>query len=531
MNPNLIIHNAKIYTVASAHPWAEAVACAGGQIVAAGSNNEILNLAGPGTHAINAEGRLLLPGLIDAHVHFLQYAVRNHQVSLFGSTDFEEVRRRVQEAVRQVQPNQWVQGWGWDEHRWDVQPTAALLDEIAPDTPMVLARVDMHTWWANSAALKQAGITRETPDPPESRIERDAEGNPTGIFREWGAIALIQQHIPKPETDTLYRWMKEAMGKAHALGLTGIHDQRVENEGWRSFSLWQTLRRQNKLDLRVHMNIAADFLPQVSTLGLKPGFGDDRLWIGHAKAFADGTMGSQTAWMVEPFEGKTDNLGIVVTSPEELSKLAGQARRAGFSMSVHAIGDRAVREVAGVLSEFPPDVAAGQLPHRIEHVQVIHPDDLNLLSKHGIFASMQPVHLQLDWRTAGTVWGARARYTYAFQSLLKQGTPLAFGSDAPVAPINPMLGFYAALTRQDTEAQPENGWYPTERINLETVIHAYTMGPAQLAGKSHLQGSISAGKWADMIILNQDLFEIPPAEILNTQVDMTIFNGDVVFSR
>jgi predicted amidohydrolase YtcJ len=531
MNPNLTISNAKIFTANPAQPWAEALACAGGKIIAVGSSAEIRAMAGPATRQINAGGRLVLPGLIDAHVHFLQVAQRRHQVSLFGVRNFAEVRRRVQEAVASAQPGLWVQGWGWDENLWDIAPTATLLDELAPNVPVVLARLDMHTWWVNSAVLKLAGITRDTADPPESKIERDASGRPTGLLREWNAIELVQKHIPRPSPVVLRQWLLEAIDYAHSLGLTGIHDQRVEREGRQSLRLWQSLRQADELKLRVHMNIAADFLPEVATLGLQPGFGDDRLWLGHAKAFADGTMGSQTALMLTPFEGSTDNIGLAVTPATELTDLAEQARRAGFSLSVHAIGDRAVREVAHVMSEFPPDAAAGHLPHRIEHVQIINPNDLTTLAQHGIFASMQPVHLHADWRTADKVWGSRARYTYAFHSLLEQGTPLAFGSDAPVAPLDPLLGIHAALTRQDPDGLPAAGWYPQERIDLKTVLHAYTTGPATLAGKTAQQGALAPGKWADLIVLRDNLFEIEPAAVKDSCVDLTVFNGDVVFER
>lgn len=559
MNPDLILRNARIYTVDPANPWAEAVACAHGRIVAVGSNAELMDLAGPDTRIIDAGGRLVLPGLIDAHVHLLQYAIRRQEVSLFGVTDFDEVRRRVRRAVESAGPDDWVQGWGWDEIFWDVQPGRDYLDDIAPHIPVALARMDMHTWWINSAALKRAGISRETPDPPESRIERDAAGEPTGILREWNAIRLVQRHIPDPDPGTLLDWLREAVTDAHRLGLTGVHDQRVESEGRVAFRLFQNLRRHDELDLRVHMNIAAAYLAEAATLGLQPGFGDDRLWIGHVKAFADGSMGSRTAFMLEPYEAEADNVGVAVTPADELWELAVQADEAGFPLSIHAIGDRAVRDVIDVLSEFGPDEPSNQfgnrsgrqvetrfnvfsttdrefirghsLPHRIEHVQVIHPDDLARLGRHGIIASMQPVHLLTDWPTADRVWGRRARYAYAFRSLLDHGTHLAFGSDAPVAPLNPMLGIYAAVTRQDQRGEPQAGWYPDERITVGETIHGYTMGPAYVAGKQHVQGSISPGKWADMIVLDRDIFEVSPAEIGGTEVEVTIFNGEVVYRK
>ncbi len=531
MKIDLILHNAKIYTVDTKQPWVEAVACAGGNIVATGSNSDILPLADSKTPIIDAAGRLILPGLTDSHVHFLQYAVRAKQISLFGVTDFNEVRHLIRQAVAQAEAGQWVQGWGWDENRWDVEPTAALLDEIAPHNPLALARVDMHTWWVNSLALKQANLTSETPDPPESRIERDAAGNPNGLLREWNAIQLIQQHIPRPDMTTLYTWLQEAIAQAHQLGLTGIHDQRVEREGRRSFHLWQKLRRHNKLLLRVHMHISSDFLPEAATLGLQPGFGDDHLWLGHVKAFADGTLGSQTALMLEPFEDSLDNRGLAVTVADEMWELAVQADKAGFPLSIHAIGDRAVRDVINVMSEFQPNTASGRLPHRIEHVQLIHPSDLARLNEYGIFAAVQPIHINLDWRSADKYWGQRARYTYAFRSLLDLGTPLAFGSDAPVAPLNPFLGIYAAVTRQDEQGQPEGGWYPVEKISVAEAVKAYTLVPAQLAGKAQRQGSITPGKWADMIMLSHNIFEVNPADIAHTKVEITIFNGQVVFEQ
>jgi len=548
---DLVLYNARLYTVDPAQPWAEAVACAHGRIVAVGSNEEILNLADRATRRIDAGGRLVLPGLTDAHVHFLQYAIRRQEVSLFGVRDFEEVRRRVRQAVEKAEPGQWVQGWGWDENLWDTQPTAALLDDIAPRTPVLLARMDMHTWWVNSAVLKLAGITRETPDLPESRIERDPSGQPIGLLREWNAIRLVEPHLPKPSSAMLQSWLKEAIAECHRLGLTGIHDQRVQREGRQTFRLFQALRRQGELNLRVHMNIAAEHLAEAATLGLQPGFGDERLWIGHLKAFADGTLGSRTAWMLEPFEAEPNNYGLVVTPTETLNELAVQAGKAGFPLSVHAIGDRAVREVLDVLSELPSFEqrsrgagAQGEdnfspappllrppaaLPHRIEHVQVIHPDDLPRLSQAGIVASVQPVHLLTDWSVANKNWGRRARYTYAFRSLLNHGTRLAMGSDAPVAPLNPMLGIYAAVTRQDERGEPTGGWYPEERLTVAEAIEGYTMGPAHLSGKQAVQGSITPGKWADLVMLSQDLFEVSPGEIPETKVEMTVFEGQVVY--
>lgn len=534
MHADLILYNARVYTVDAHRPWAQAVACAGGRIVAVGGDDEVRDLAGPDTRRIDCGGRAVLPGLIDAHVHLLDYAVKQQQVNLFGVRDVDEVRRRVRDGVAAAGPGKWVRGWGWDENPWDVQPTRALLDEVAPDTPVALTRVDMHTLWVNGAALRRAGVTAETPDPAEGRIDRDADREPTGILREWDAMALITAYVPDPDEADLLDWLRATIAEAHALGLTGIHDQRIEGEGPQSFRLLQALHRRGNLTLRVHANVAAAHLSHAAALGLQPGFGDERLWIGHVKAFADGSMGSRTALMLEPYEGEPDNRGVAVTPASELWDLAVRADEAGFPLSVHAIGDRAIRTVVDVLSEFGPKeaVTGGALPQRIEHVQILHPEDLPRLARHDIVASMQPVHLIGEWETSDRAWGQhRTRYAYALRSLLDAGTQVAFGSDAPVAPLDPMLGIYAAVTRQDPEGRPADGWHPQERISVHEAVRGYTLGPAALAGREHLQGAIAPGKWADMIVLSDNIFAIAPASIKETQVDLTVVDGEVVYER
>ena len=529
---DLLLTNARVYTVDPTQPWAEAVAGRDGRIVAVGRATDLDALAGPATRRIDCGGRLVLPGLTDAHVHTLAYAIRRRQVSLFGLTDLDAVRQRLAAAVAAAAPGEWIVGWGWDSNRWDEQPTAALLDAIAPDHPVALARMDMHTWWVNSRALELAGVTAETPDPPDSAIGRDDAGRPTGLFSEWNAIALIERHVPPPDAATLAGWLAETVAEANRLGLTGLHDQRVEREGAESLRLFQALRRDGRLTLRVHANVAADFVAEAAALGLQCGFGDDNLWLGHVKAFADGAMGSRTAAMLAAYEGEPDNRGIVVTSTDKLWQTLVAAGQAGFPMSVHAIGDRAVREVLDVMGEWATArgvTARLPMPQRIEHVQLCHPDDLGRLAEHGIVASVQPVHLPSDWRTADRVWGERARTAYAFRTLLDRGTALAFGSDAPVAPLNPLLGIHAAVTRQDETGQPAGGWYPAERLTVAEAIEGYTLGPARLSGKADRLGSITPGKYADFVVLSENLFEIDPAAIPGVSVWLTVFDGRVVY--
>lgn len=532
MTADLILTNGRVYTADPAQPWAEAIAVRDGRILAVSASADIDALAGPDTRRIDAEGRLVLPGLTDSHVHFLGWAERRHQVNLFGLTDLSDVRERLTAAVRTAQPDEWVIGWGWDDNRWDERPSAAWLDRVVPERPVLLARMDMHTWWVNSRVLELAGITAETPDPPQSTISRDAAGNPTGLLSEWNALALIEPHIPQATEAQQRRLLAEAVVAANRLGLTGIHDQRVEHEGRESLRLFQQLRRDGTLTLRVHHNIAADYLPEAAALGLQAGLGDDTLWLGHVKAFADGTMGSRTAHMLAPFEGEPDNTGVVVKNTADLWTLIVAAGEAGFPISVHAIGDRAVREVLDVMSEWTVTRAAGTrlpMPQRIEHVQLIHPDDIGRLAQNGIVGAVQPVHLMTDWPTADQVWGDRSRTAYAFRALIDRGAVLAMGSDAPVAPLNPLLGIYAAVTRQDADGRPAGGWYPQERISLAEAIDGYTINTAFLSGKSDRLGSLSPGKYADLVVLSQDLFAIPAEAIPEAQPVLTMVNGAVVY--
>ncbi len=477
----------------------------------------------------------MLPGLTDAHLHFLGVATRRQQVNLFGLNSLDALAAALRDVVANAQPGQWIQGWGWDDRFWDATPTAAWLDAVAPDNPLVLARMDMHTIWVNSPVLRAAGISRETPDPPEATIGRDADGHPNGLLSEWNAIDLVKPHIPRDDRATVQRWVEETMAEANALGLTGIHDLRVEREGRQSLQIFQALHRAGRLNLRVHFNIASDYLPEAAQLGLQAGFGDDRLWLGHMKAFADGTMGSRTASMLTPFDDDPGNTGLIVTPSDELWTLITKAGHAGFPIAVHAIGDRAVRDVIDVMAEWTttyPDAAHSlPMPQRIEHVQVIHPDDLPRLAAHHIAASVQPIHLQTDWPTADRVWGDRARYAYAFRSLLDHGTVLALGSDAPVAPYDPFQNIYAAVTRHDEQGGPDGGWYPQERLTVAEAIAGYTMAPAYLSGKTAQLGSLSPGKWADFIVVSQDLFTIDPEAIPETAVEMTVLGGQVVVER
>ncbi len=527
MNPNLILYNAKIYTVDPKRPFAEAVACHNGRFTAIGTNADIKALAGDETEMIDVQGKLVLPGLTDSHVHFRSHAIYRQWVNLFGINDFDEAMALIKTAVSRAKPGEWVQGSGWGAEQWHTKPHRRILDAIAPDNPVALGQMDMHSWWVNSRALEIGKITADTADLPESKIERDADGTPSGILREWNAISLVKSQIPLASEAEELAWMREAIAEAHQLGLTAVHDQRVENEGDVSLRRFQKLNHDGDLKLRIHHNIAAGYLAEAAQLGLQPGFGDDRLWLGHVKSFSDGAMGSRTALMIAPYDDEPENTGIAVTPAAELMELAAAAHAANFPLSIHAIGDLAVRNVLDAMESIPRRTDG--MPHRIEHSQIMHPDDLSRLAAHGISTAVQPIHLETDWRIADVAWGDRARYTYAFRSLLDLGTVVAFGSDAPVAPINPMWGIAAAITRQSLDHKPEGGWYPQEKVTMAEAIYAYTMAPAIIADKQAVQGSITVGKWADIIVMNDDLFEMEETAVADATIAMTVFAGELVY--
>jgi predicted amidohydrolase YtcJ len=530
---HLVLYNGKLHTQDLDYPQATAVAIRDGRILAVGSDAEIEPFAGPNTQTIDLKGRLVLPGFTDCHIHFQEYALRRSQVILDGVDDWQEVRRRIWTGVERAKPGEWVLGWGWNQNLWGdgTFPSKAALDDISPQNPAALNRADGHSLWVNSLALEKASITAETPDPPKSCIDRDPDsGEPTGILREWEAIRLVQDVIPEPDDETIVAALRESIAEAHRLGLTGIHEMRLEGEKKPALRAFLRLRQWGELPLRVACMIPVEHLDEAIALGLGSGLGDATLRIGGVKLFADGSMGSGTAWMLEPFEGSDDDYGLAVTPKEELFDIARCAQVAGISLVIHAIGDRAVRDVLDVLTE----IQGGQpstLRHRIEHVQCVHPNDVHRLAQLGVIASLQPPHIMDDWPVADRVWGKRARYAYAFRSLLDAGTHLAFGSDCPVAPLNPLLGIQAAVLRQDRKGEPEGGWYPGERLTVAEAVRGYTLGAAYAAGLEGVLGSITPGKLADMVVLSSDIFTIPPEEISNTQVDYTIFDGRVVYRR
>jgi predicted amidohydrolase YtcJ len=542
--PDLIIFNARIHTVNPAQPWAEAIAIRKHRIVAVGDSAAVCALAQPGTRQIDAGGGLVLPGMCDAHIHFHWWSLSLRELNLAQTRSRGEFLAMIAARSRQSGPTDWITGGGWNESWWGevAFPTAAELDAVTgAEQPTLLHRSDMHSSVANSAALRLAGIGAQTPNPSGGAIDRDAQGRPTGILREMAAW-MVREHLPGVSEEVRDRALLAGMATLHRLGITALHSQRVkdDNDGMLEYRSLLRLRAADRLRLRINANVAAHHLGHVAALGLRSGFGDDLLRLGHVKFFIDGSLGTRTAWMLAPFTQQAPdepaNSGLVVTSPAELAVGFRQAMELGFPVSVHAIGDRANRVVLDIFEELADAGLVTATPNRIEHVQTIDLSDLPRLGKLGITASVQPLHAPDDMDTADRYLGERGAGTYAFRSLLDSGALLALGSDAPVADPNPFLGIHSAVYRQRTERMPAPAWHAEQSISVAEAVYGYTMGAARAAGWEKAIGSLEVGKYADLVLLDRDLFAIEATgrrttEIAETQVRMTIFGGEVVFEQ
>ncbi len=528
MKIDIILYNGLIHTLADRDPQATAVAISEGKISALGKTNEIEGLRNRDTEMIDLKGRVVVPGFTDSHIHFTAYAMSLRQIMLSGISSLEEVINRVRSSVKSRAKGEWILGGGWDHHTWEggELPHKRDLDRVADDNPVALTRKDGHQLWVNSLALHRAGITSSTPDPEGGEIGRDAKGELTGLLRE-RAMSAIYNIIPVADRETLSESVGEAISKVQALGITSIHNC----EGREAFQVFQDLLREGELGLRVYMMIPKDNLEEAIKLGIRTGFGNDKLRIGGVKLFADGSLGSKTASMLEAYEDDPHNLGVVVTPHEELLDLVNKASRSGISVAIHAIGDRANRDALDVIEDSIRGGYEFDLRQRIEHAQLLTPEDLPRFSQLGVIASMQPIHATSDMFIADKFWGERSRWAYAFRSLLARGTRLTFGSDCPVESPDPLKGMYAAVTRRRENGEPADGWFPEERITAFEALHSYTKGAAYASYEENIKGTIEVGKLADLVVLSKDILNISPEDIRTTEVDYTIFDGSIVYRR
>ncbi len=534
MYADSVLFNGVIYTQDDHQPRVSAIAIRDGRVVALGADHEIRPLLRPGGEAVDLRGCTVIPGLVDAHVHLSNYARFLHEVDLNGAQSARHAAELVAANARQTPPGEWICGFGWDQTRWPGRrfPAASDLDDLVPDHPVYLSARSGHAAWVNSAALRRAGISASTPDPAGARIERDPSGEPTGILFEGPAMDLAAALIPPPSAEQLASMVRAAITRAHRGGLTGVHDF----DGPEAFRAFQVLKARGELTLRIVKNIPVEHLDEAIGLGLQWGFGDDWLRIGGVKTFADGALGPRTAWMIRPYEGEPDNYGICVTDPEEMKENVSRASAAGLPSTIHAIGDRAVHHVLNIYEavrreEIARGVTHAQMRHRIEHVQVIHPDDAERLGRLGVIASMQPNHATSDMDMAERYWGDRCDYAYNWRLQIDAGAVLALGSDAPIEAIEPLPNLQAAVTRRRPDGTPgPAGWRSgaNGRLSVSEAVQGFTIGAAYAAGTEDRQGRLAPGYLADLVVLGQNIYTCDPMTIGATTVLGTLVAGQWV---
>ena len=483
-----------------------------------------------GAEKIDAQGRTLLPGLIDAHGHVLSLGRLQQQLEL-RDLGFEQTLSAIKEFAQNLQPGEWLIGRGWNQVLWNGKqfPTRAQLDELQIDNPIWLSRIDGHAGWANSAALELAGITEKTQSPSGGEIVREDSGQPTGILID-NAMNLVQAAIPVPSREEDKASLKVAFDKALSLGLTGLHDAGVGEQTLRAY---QDLAEENAIPLRVYPMIAAadqNFaqLLEAGQIG-KP---EDRLYVRSIKLSADGALGSRGAALLEPYHDRPGERGLLLHPESEILELLGLATRQGFQVNVHAIGDRANHIVLDHLETLHKEQNQKPLRHRVEHAQVLKPEDIPRFTRLELIASMQPTHATSDKNMAADRLGEeRLAGAYAWQTFLQQGTRIAGGSDFPVEPANPLFGLHAAVTRRDRQGAPAQGWRTEEAMTLEQALRAFTLDAAYASHQEKVIGSLEPGKFADFILLERDIFAIDPQEIWQVQVAETWVEGEKIFEH
>lgn len=538
---DLIAVNGKVWTENSRAPEAEALAVRDHRIVAVGDSASIGKLAGEETKVIDLKGRRVVPGFNDAHVHFFWGGQGLASVQLGDATSEAEFSRRIGNFARTQPKGQWIVDGNWDEEKWSPArlPTHQLIDEVTPENPVWVNRSDGHMMLANALAMKLAGITRETKDVPGGVIVRDKDGNPTGIFKD-AAKDLVERVIPPPspaqvETALLAAQqyaLENGVTSVQDMGFTGAHAADMQALVVRGY---QRLMEQGKLEVRVSARFPLRTYQRLADLGVATNFGNDTLVIGSVKAFADGSLGSSTAWFSEPYSDTPETSGGPsddLSHPEQMYANMVGADRAGLHIATHAIGDRANATILDLYARLEKEEGPSDRRLRIEHAQHLHPEDVQRFAQLHVIASVQPYHCIDDGRWAEKRIGhQRALTTYAFKSLMDAGVTVAFGSDWFVAPINPLAGIYAAVTRRTLDGKHPDGWIPEQKVTVEQAVHAYTMGSAYAESQESDKGSLEPGKLADFVVLSDDIFHLDPVKIGDVKADITVVGGTVVYQR
>ena len=529
--PDLVIINASIHTMDEAHPTAEAVAIVGNRIAAIGSTADIRALTGKGTRVIDAAGKLVLPGFNDAHVHFLMGGFSLANVDLRDASSPAEMARRLGEYAKKLPKGRWILGGDWDHEKWPGAPlpTKEMIDAATPDHPVFVNRLDGHMALANSLALKLAGVTKETKDPSGGLIVRDAKtGEPTGILKD-GAESLVDRVVPDKTFDEKHIAAKAACEHAAQVGVTSVTDMSADGD----VGLYQYMLERGELKMRMYAIRSIVSWEVLAKTGVRAAFGCDRLRIGGLKGFADGSLGSSTAFFFEPYNDTPDTRGLLFDQmlPEGamLKRVVG-ADKLGLQVMIHAIGDEANLRILDIYRQAAEQNGPRDRRFRIEHAQHLRPSEIARFGTQKVIASMQPYHEADDGRWCDKRIGSeRSKGTYAFRSLLNAGAVLAFGSDWTVAPLNPLEGIKAAVTRQTLDGKHPNGWNPEQKLTVDEAVRAFTVGSAYAEFAEKVKGTITPGKLADLIMLDRDLYQINPAEIDKARVLLTVMDGRVVW--
>jgi predicted amidohydrolase YtcJ len=530
---DLIITNAKIWTVDKAHPTAQAVAVLGDRIIAVGSNADVDVLRGHDTKVINAGGKLVLPGFNDAHVHFVSGGLQLESVQLNDATSKQEFVRRIAEQARKTPKGEWIQGGDWDETKWNPLslPTKELIDPVTPDNPVFVSRYDGHSALANSTALRLAGVTSQTPDPPGGVIVRDPQGNPTGDLKD-AATDLVFKVIPALSHEQRLRAVRRALEYAASLGVTSVQNM---DPDYADIAAYAELLQNGELTTRIYAAPLIDQVDDQVKIGIRHAFGGPFLRIGAVKGFADGSLGSRTAYFFEPFSDEPGNHGLLGEEMQPLSLMRDRmmkADAAGLQICTHAIGDQAISIVLDLYTYVAKAHGEMDRRFRIEHAQHMAAKDFDRFAQLNVIASVQPYHAIDDGRWAeGYIGHDRASRTYAFRTFLNHGVHLAFGTDWDVAPLNPIFTIYAAVTRATLDGKNPNGWFPEQKLTVVEAVEAYTMGSAYAEFQEKVKGSITPGKLADMVVLSDDIFSVDPAKIRDVKVLKTIVGGKVVWDK
>ena len=530
---DLVVTGARIHTADDRRPTASAMAVRGGRIVYVGTRAGALRYRGSDTRVLDLPGRTIIPGMIDAHAHLLGLGEFLRNVDLVGTRSYDEVIARVVERARQTPPGTWIHGRGWDQNDWPDKrfPTHEALSRAVPDHPVLLDRVDGHAVLANARAMALAGVTAATRDPEGGRIERDASGAPTGVFVD-NAEGVVARVVPEPTRAESRAALLAAVREANRWGLTGVHDAGASPQ---EVELYEELAREGALTLRTYVMLSDDSaaIARYFARGPQSALYDGLVWIRAVKLYADGALGSRGAAMLAPYSDDTTNRGLLVSRPEHIRAVAAAALRAGFQVATHAIGDRGNREVLDAYAAALGEVRLARSPRfRIEHAQVIAPEDIPRFAALGVIPSMQAVHQTSDMYWAEQRVGPRRiRGAYAWRSLLRTGVVIPNGSDFPVEAVNPLLSFHSAVSRQDAENQPPGGWYPAQRMTRLEALKSMSAWAAWAGFQERELGTLTVGKRADFVVLDQDIMTVPASRILATQVLATWLGGRAVYER